>query len=382
VTLLIVAAVSFGILALTWVVYPAAMWLRRGADHRNPATAGGESVAVIVATRDDSGAAVTRVQNLRRSAYPPRLLDVIVCVDRAAPEPLERYNVALHGLARVVPGDAPGGKAANLNAGVRAANGAQVLVFADVGQEFDEGTIPLLVAELRAEQVGGVAGRYTQHRDDGVMAAYAKLEAVIREGQARGHSVVSTSGSIYAIRASLWRELPPGLICDDLFTTLSVVSQGYRVTFNPDAIAYDPRSFTRDQQFVRRVRTLTGLIQYCTLRPSALWPWSNPIWPHFMLHKVLRLLTPIPLATGSIALAAWLALYAPAVLVAALILITGVTVAGMLVAPRTTRAGWNALAWMLRLQLIPAIAISNGLRRRWTVWAPTPQAGSRAEIQA
>lgn len=378
--LLTLAGISFGLIALTWLVYPMAMWVRgRGSDPGPAASGHRDRVVVVVATRDEPAAALARTRNLLDSTYPASLLNIIIAVDRAAPFALDAYRAALGGLAEVVPGDEPGGKAANLNAGVRAASAADILVFADVGQEFNREAISRMVGALQDERFGGVAGRYTQHLDDAVMSAYAGLESVIRSGQARSHSVVSTSGSIYAIRARLWRPLPAGLICDDLFTTLSIVRQGHRVGFCRDAIAYDPRTFTRDEQFARRVRTLTGLIQYATLEPRSLWPWSNPIWMHFVLHKVLRLLTPIPLLIGVLALGSWLALRAPLILVMAALVGIAVAIAVRVAAPAVfTRVARQAL-WVLRLQLVPGAAIANGLRGRWTVWTPTPQGtGSRA----
>jgi hypothetical protein len=212
---------------------------------------------------------------------------VLVAVDATSVHRIDAYRAALADLAEVVEGGSPGGKAATLNAAVRAAGSADVLVFADVGQEFRSTAIPFLVAALRSPNVGAVTGRYTHGRHDGIMSAWADLEALIRAGQAAGRSVVSASGSILAMQPALWRDLPTGLICDDLFTGLSVVRQGSRVDFCPQAIAYDPRAFSRDQQFTRRVRTLTGLIQYCMLQPGALLPWSNPVWGHFFVHKVL-----------------------------------------------------------------------------------------------
>ena len=372
--LLISAAVAFGILALTWIVYPAVMWVRaRGL----PAPVAGESlterVAVIVATRDDPALALMRVRSLRKGDYPAERLQVVIAADRAATHSLDEYRGVIGGLADVVAGDLPGGKAANLNAGVRAAPNADILVFADVGQEFGENAIRLMVSALRDQRFGGVAGRYTQQREDSVMSRYARLEAVIRAGQARGHSVVSTSGSIYAIRAGLWRDLPAGLICDDLFTTNSVVRQGYRVGFCGDAVAIDPRTFTRDQEFTRRVRTLTGLIQYCTLEPAVLVPWANPNWSHFVLHKLLRLLTPIPLAIGMATMLAWTALTAPRLLMTVLLVALATGLAIRLVAPRAFGTMASRVAWLLRLQMVPSLAIANGLRRRWTIWTPTPQ---------
>src|SRR5688572_19183469 len=138
-TLISIAAIAFGLLALAWLAYPAAMWLRArrramGSGIESPAT---ERVVVVVATRDDPVFAVERVRNLRATQYPSSLIHVVLAVDVTSSYSIDSYRTALSGLAEVVPGDAPGGKATTLNAGVRAASSAaDVLVFADVGQEF------------------------------------------------------------------------------------------------------------------------------------------------------------------------------------------------------------------------------------------------------
>ena len=375
-TRFVIAAISFGLVALAWVLYPAAMWLRSSgrkvpAARNSPPT---ERVAVIVATRDDPAFALARILNLRASEYPATLLRVVIAVDVNSSHDLDAYRTSLVGIAEVVSGDPPGGKAAALNAGVRAAEGGvDVLVFADVGQEFTTGSIPRLVSALRDGDFGAVTGRYTHARTDGIMSAYADLEAMIRAGQAAGRSVVSATGAILAMRPALWRELPVGLICDDLYTGLSVVRQNSRVGFCPDAVAFDPRVFSRDQQFTRRTRTLTGLIQYCILEPGALLPWSNPVWGHFFIHKVLRLLTPILLAAGITAAAAWII---PRALRESLFVVMGMAAIALLarlVAPASFRRTKEQVLWALQLMLVPVVAISNGLRGRWSVWTPTSQ---------
>lgn len=372
--LLLIALVMFSLLLLAWGVYPAVMRLRANAHPVAESAAGQptERVSVVVVTRDDPAFALARVQNLRAGNYPGSLLQVVVGVDANSPHALDAYRQVLEGVADVVPGDPGGGKALTLNAAVRAAKG-DVLVFADVGQEFNPEAIGILVGALRDDRHGAATGRYTHGRSDGIMSAYADLEAVIRAGQSAGRSVVSATGAILALRPSLWKEMPSGLICDDLFTGLSVVRQGSRVVFCPDAVAWDPRTFTREQQFTRRVRTLTGLIQYCLMSPGVLFPWSNPVWGHFFVHKILRLLTPLILAVGALATAAWLVPRAPEFVLGSIVLALGIAAVILLVSPAKFRKLWDQAAWASRLMIIPLIAIANGIRGRWSVWTPTSQ---------
>ena len=80
---------------------------------------------------------------------------------------------------RVVAGDEPGGKAATLNAGVRAAPGV-VVVFADAHQRFRRDTIPHLVAALGAPGVGAVSGRLDLPERRSLVTTYWAFERALR----------------------------------------------------------------------------------------------------------------------------------------------------------------------------------------------------------
>lgn len=371
--LLVIAAVAFGLLVLAWVLYPTVMWLR-GRHWRAPAPTGTahSRVCAVIATRDDPAFAAARVRNLRESDYPADLLRIVLAVDANAAFDDAAYRAALGGSAEVIRGAPPGGKGLALNAGVAAAGSCDVLLFADVGQQFGPDVVSRLVATIESG-AAGATGRYTQRPDDTVMSAWAGFEAAIRAGQAAGRGIVSATGAVLAIRREYWRELPAGIICDDLFTGLSVAMQGGRVVFHPDAVAYDPRPFTRDQQFARRARTLTGLIQYCALVPAVLQPWRNPLWFHFVIHKLLRLLTPILLAFGLLSLATYAAISVPRSILQEGAIGLGAVAVLAIITGAASRRLRDQVLWVARLQLVPVVAILNGLRGRWSVWTPTPQ---------
>jgi cellulose synthase/poly-beta-1,6-N-acetylglucosamine synthase-like glycosyltransferase len=374
-TLLVLVVGSVAIILSTWVLYPGLMWgTAHFRDDRHRAVAHDSTVAVVIATRDEPARVATRVSNILDATFPITRLSVVVAVDVTSRFSLAAYSALLGPQARVVSGDQPGGKAATLNAGVREARDSELLVFADVGQAFSQDAIEKLVDYLRDPRFGGVTGRYTHRSGEALMTGFAKLEAGIRDGQSALHSVVSTSGSIYAMRRALWRPLPAGLICDDLFTTTAIIRQGYRVGFCRAALALDQRVFTQEQQFTRRVRTLTGLIQFIVLEPAVLVPWRNPIWIHFVMHKVLRLLTPLFLLIGLTAALALVARSSPTIFAGVLAggaaLIAGEHFA---LAGRSNKLR-RLLSWGFRLQFVPVMALTNGLRRQWAVWAPEESA--------
>ena len=272
---------------------------------------------------------------------------------------------------RVVTGDAPGGKSAALNAGVRAARG-EVLVFTDTHQRFASNTIPLLSGALADPRVGAVSGALqlpgdrTGRRSPAEL--YWKYERRLRRDEARLHSAVGVTGAVYAMRRDRWTPIPAGLLLDDLFVPMRLVLDGARVAFEPRAIAVDERRTDPEQEYRRKVRTLTGVIQLCAWMPGVLVPVRNPIWLQFVCHKLLRLLTPYLLVTivaGS-AVLVFGALSGQQRL--ALLGALTATLAVAAVLPAVRRRARALATWGVTLQAAVVVATIKGIRGRWDVW--------------
>jgi hypothetical protein len=121
---------------------------------------------------------------------------------------------------------------------------------------------------------------------------YWRLEKWLRRRESTIHSTVGVTGAICAARRVLFRPNPLGTILDDVYWPLLVVMQGYRVVFDPRAVAFDRFPEKIGAEFQRKVRTLCGNYQLLTRLPSALIPWRNPVWFSLVSHKLLRLAVP------------------------------------------------------------------------------------------
>jgi len=373
VTALSIAALVLVLIA--WIGYPSAAtllsWLLRPRS-RSAVYPSARSVSVLLATRHPPGVVAARVRDLLATAYPHRLLEIIVAVDAAATHGLTDYAELLPTSVRVVAGDPPGGKAVTLNAGVRAAT-SDIVVFADSAQRFDAATIPAFVQFLAHEEFGAVSGAYRTGPETAgsVLRAFWGLETVIRRAEARLHSLVAVTGAIYAIRRRLWRALPVGLICDDLYVPLQVAATGLRVGFCEAALASDDRMFDHQQEFARKVRTLTGLLQVCRWFPWVLAPWRNPVWLQFVCHKLLRLATPFLLVIALVGAAPLWAGWAAALWPAAAVVLALVAMAAV-ARPVLTRRILARATWAIWLQAAAIVATFNGLLGRWDVWQHVP----------
>jgi cellulose synthase/poly-beta-1,6-N-acetylglucosamine synthase-like glycosyltransferase len=363
------------LLALTWIAYPLAIraigaW--RGRDDTRAPRAPRTGVSLIVASADEAQAIRERVGDLLSTRYPAGLLEIIVALDAAYGKATIDELSGLDARVRVVQGDSPGGKATALNAGVRAAS-HEVLVFADTAQRFDPDAITALVAALDDPRLGAVSGMLDLPGRDGSLnlaERYWRYERWLRFWEARVHSTVGVTGAIYAMRRFLWTPLPAGLILDDVYLPLRLILDGWRIGFTDRAIAYDPRRFRPEQEFRRKVRTLTGNIQVCAWLPGVLDPFRNPVWLQFLFHKLLRLLTPYLAAVVLMGLA--VTVVAAIVRSPLALLVTVVLTLAFLAAclhARVRRTVRTQIAWAVALQGSVVLAAVHGVRGKWDVWS-------------
>jgi cellulose synthase/poly-beta-1,6-N-acetylglucosamine synthase-like glycosyltransferase len=365
--------VSLAALLAIWIGYPVVV--RVLATLRRSPTVGGRgetpTVSVILASHDEAAAIEERVRDLLAGDYPADRLEVVVALDAARARTTPAALAHLGPSVRVLAGDAPGGKASSLNAAVRASH-SDILVFTDTAQRFDRQAIPALVAALGDPAFGAASGSLdigTAGKSINLAERYWRYEKWLRFWESRLHSCVGVTGAIYAMRRELWEPLPAGLILDDVFTPMRLVQQGWRVGFTDAARAHDARRFAAGDEYRRKVRTLTGVIQLCVWLPGVMNPLRNPIWLQFVFHKLLRLLTPYLTLFVAIA-AVWLAtaalLASPAGTRALPVAVLGGGL--LLLVPRVRRIVRAQLAWGMALQSSVVVATINGVRGRWDVW--------------
>lgn len=367
------ALASLWCILAVWALYPALVGLAaavlRRRDARPPSAAVAlPRVTAIVATRADATAVRERVDDLLRSDYPAELLDVIVAYDARTTEPAATWSGPDAARVRTVRGDEPGGKSAALNAGVRAAEG-DVLVFADSGQRFGADAIALLARAVTRPGIGAVSGRLELARGAKApplpLRIYWSLERWLRRREADVHSAIGVTGAIYAMRRSLWTPLPAELILDDLYVPMQLVLAGHRVGFVDEARAYETRATNDGNEYRRKVRTLTGVLQLCAWLPRTLSPLRNPVWFQFVTHKLLRLLTPYWLLVWVV----WaLAAVAHRIGLGWLLAIAAAFVAILQLRSRPMRALRSAVVSSILLQVATVRATANGARGRWDVW--------------
>lgn len=260
------------------------------------------TVTVLMAVHNGAEFIAAKIENLLNLDYPKEKMQILVVSDGSTDESeaiAKRFaaqGVELVALPR-------GGKAAALNAGIQRATG-DVIFFCDVRQRIDPQALRHLVANFADPRVGAVTGELRILKPDGAvgeqadMDLYWRYELWARSRHSAIWSLFNTTGCLYAMRRELCRLLPPGTLGDDAVLPLGAYLQGFRIVFDPAAIAYDYATQT-GTDWKRRMRTLSGMWQTYRIYPRLFLP--HRMWLHFFSHKLGRLLLPWALLVAIVA---------------------------------------------------------------------------------
>src|SRR5262245_19805210 len=285
----------------TYILFPAVVFLR-GRLVRRPyrATEIMPRVSMIVAAHNEAGGIRAKLDNILALDYPRDLLEVLIASDGsndgtdAIVRSYADRGVRLLSLPRQ-------GKAPALDTAVAAATG-EILVFSDANSMYAPDAIRALARPFADTKVGGVAGNqvYLPKNADSAATSdgehsYWSFDRKMKQSQSSSGNAISATGAIYAIRRSLFQGVPTG-VTDDFATSTSVIAQGYRLVFAPDAIAYEPAAQSSGVEFGRKTRVITRGLRGVLVRRQLLNPFRYGFYAlQLFSHKVLRRLVVFPL---------------------------------------------------------------------------------------
>ncbi|MGH3665155.1 MAG: glycosyltransferase family 2 protein [Egibacteraceae bacterium] len=284
----------------TYAVYPLVVLLRGAVGRRPYRTADiTPTVSVLVAAHNEADNIGAKLENLVGLQYPGEQLEIVVASDGSDDDTdriVAAYRcpaVRLLALPRV-------GKAQALNAAV-AASAGEILVFTDANSAFAADALRWLVRPFADPGVGGVAGDQRYLEDGGGPRSgegerrYWDFDRMLKRAQSAAGSAVSATGAIYAVRRALFQQVPEG-VTDDFATSTAVVAAGYRLVFEPRAIAYEPVAPSSGLEFARKVRVITRGLRGVAARRELLDVRRHGFYAlQLTSHKVLRRTMVFPL---------------------------------------------------------------------------------------
>ncbi len=294
--------VAIGLIAYAYVGYPLVI-LALAAFHGRKVRTGDiePMVTLLVTAYNEEKSIAAKLGNSLELDYPAEKLEIVVASDGSTDrtdeivrgfEKNERgVRVALHRVEGRV------GKTGTQNEAVKVCRG-EIIVFSDAASLYDRRALRALVRNYADPEVGAVSGRYEYTNPTGAGAgrgtkAFWAIENFIKRRQSLLRTITGCCGCIYSLRKNLYVPLPHEII-SDLVEPLTILDQGYRIVFEPEALALEETAGNAKQEFRMRVRVIVRGMNGMLFMRRLLNPLRYPfVALQLYSHKVLRWLVPL-----------------------------------------------------------------------------------------
>ena len=244
-----------------------------------------------------------KLQNCLALDYPRSLLQILLVDDGSSDRTAEIARChATHGV-ELVSFSQRRGKLSALTEALKQVRG-EIILFSDADNFYTADTLRTLVKYFSNPRIGCVSGGRNVIGETHLGHAeglYWKYEEYIKRQESRAGSCVGVAGDLLAVRRSLYVPPPQGIINDDFYTGLTVIKQGYRVVYAPDARSSHPVAGSEMGEVERRARMVAGRYQ-AIFSGWTMLPWRNPVavW-QIISHKYFRPLVPFAMIAAMLA---------------------------------------------------------------------------------
>lgn len=254
-------------------------------------------------TYNEAGSVAEKVANILDLDYPPELLDVVF-IDSASKDGTytaihsELIRFEMHGIkAKAIMQMERQGKGSAITMAVKHCR-ADIIIVTDANTALNRESVKAMARHFDEPAIGAVTGRMVPVGPNGPMMRHPHWysDHLMRMGESRIDSVDSIYGEIGAFRRDLLRP-DTSQIAEDFDLAVSIRRAGFRVIYEPEAIAFEPMPETTRGMMVQHRRWTLGLI--CCMWKHRGW-LSRPLDCYRGLiipsHRLLRVMVPFLVA--------------------------------------------------------------------------------------
>jgi cellulose synthase/poly-beta-1,6-N-acetylglucosamine synthase-like glycosyltransferase len=267
---------------------------------RLPITAQAPHVAVLISAYNEESVIEAKAQNCLAIDYPADRVEFFFGLDAPTDSTVDLLSRITSERMRVFHFPHRRGKLAVL-CDLAQQTPAEILVLTDANTLLDRAAIGNLVRHFADPAVGAVSGEEIRVAAAGSEASaeslYWRYESAVKILESRLNCSLGGNGSVLAVRRSLFSPKKQSIV-EDFQIPLEIRFQGYRVVYDPEAIAIEEIAPTWAAQFARRIRIGAGNYQTFFSHPEYLNPRTGFLAFSFFSHRVLRWLAPLLLPAG------------------------------------------------------------------------------------
>lgn len=277
---------AVGVILYTFFGYPllltVAARLRPRPHKQAPIT---PSVTILIPAYNEARVIEAKLENSLAQDYPQEKLDVLVVADGSDDDTAARAQRYARRGVRVLHEPVRRGKIAAVNRAMPWVK-SEVVVFTDANAMLTENAVAALVRHFADPEVAAVAGE--KRVAGGGEGLYWRYESYLKGLDSRLSSVMGAAGELFALRRHLFQPPPQDSIIEDFVLSMELVAAGWRVVYEPAAVAFEEGAPSLQADWRRRTRIAAGGFQAIARLRPLLHPRYGLVWWQYISHRVLR----------------------------------------------------------------------------------------------
>lgn len=269
------------------------------------------ALTVLVAAYNEEECIASKIENTLTLDYPADKLELAIVTDGSTDRTPEIVSSYAERSVKLLHHPERRGKAAALARALSLTQG-EIIMFSDANSFFQKDALRKLVRNLADPAVGAVGGAKRMLREGESITGqgeglYWRYESFLKRCDSAVSSVMGVPGEIWAARREAYVPPEPDTLLDDFVASLRMVEAGWRVVFEPEALAYEEASPNLSAEWSRRVRNAAGGWQAFFKLPGMLRHKSRLVTFQYLSHRMMRwMVAPVllaPLFAANVALA-------------------------------------------------------------------------------
>ncbi len=249
------------------------------------------TVTVLVTAFNEEKVMREKILNTLSLQYPPDKIRYLFVTDGS--QDATPLIVSEYPLITLMHLPERGGKMAALNRAMQVVQ-SDIVVVTDANTYINPDGLLMLCRHFHDPLTGAVAGEKRvriQQADNATSleGVYWKYESLIKQMESSFYSVMGAAGELFGFRTSLYKPLPDDTLLDDFMISMVIASKGFRIRYEPKAIAIESTSRDIKEELKRKKRIASGAIQSLVRMKGWFFSITQPqLWFAFISHRFLR----------------------------------------------------------------------------------------------
>jgi cellulose synthase/poly-beta-1,6-N-acetylglucosamine synthase-like glycosyltransferase len=221
-------------------------------------------VTLLIAAYNEADFIPEKVANCLALEYPKDKLTIVFVTDGSndgSPEILKQWPEI-----KVLHQNARAGKIGAMNRGMEFVK-TPITIFCDANTILTPKSVINMVRHFNLPTTGCVAGEKqiiqesTEKASGAGEGIYWKYESTLKRWDSELCTVVGAAGELFALRTNLFEAVEADTLLDDFMISMRIAAKGYKVVYEPEAIALEKPTADIKEEFKRKVRICAGGIQ-------------------------------------------------------------------------------------------------------------------------